>query len=67
MMEKSAYLGAVNVVAELGKMSQGKETRIPAAVVAAMAIGNMRAAQKAARKNDDRAELERMFRLPDSR
>lgn len=53
----------INVMAELGKLSQGKATTAPAWLIADQAIRKIRAGQK----DSEREDLERLYRLDDTR
>jgi hypothetical protein len=52
-----------SLLAELGKLSQGKPTQLPAEMIAHWAIDEIRGVKRALRDDD----LERLFELPDPR
>jgi len=56
-----------NTKAELGKLSQGKQTTAPAWLVAKLAIDEIRDLERAVGRQRDVDDLERLFGLEDQR
>jgi len=56
-----------NLMAELGKLSQGRKTTAPAWLIAKLTINEIRALERAVRQDDELADLEGLFRLEDPR
>ena len=58
-----AYLGIIDPLAELGKLSQGKSTKVAPDLIAKLAIDRIRELEGERKSDNAVVELERLYTL----